>query len=302
MRPEWKHVAIKKTRPNALDVRNGVISREYGDLERHCQEIKTLIRLQDGVSPSMSPVLFLYEYFWTGRDLYMVTELLGQELDDWRSECDFFTERNAIDICRVILRAIDFMHSRRVVHRDLKLQNILFRENGNVNSLKIVDFGLARVLEPGEKVRDFCGSIGYIAPEQYLREEYGFEVDMFAFGVLLFRLLSQEKPFPANNLLERNTVELRYRVQGNDWENVSAAAKEMVRKLLINKQERLTARQAMGHPWFFESGQSVLRSDRTLTHSEQTDEGNSRSNAFVLVSGDVVRISFLLRLYHRQQC
>lgn len=280
--PEWKHVAIKKTRPNALDLRGGRQFRTYGDLLRHCQEVKTLVRLQEGGSPSMSPVLFLYEIFWTGHDMYMVSELLGQELDDWRTECEVFTERMAIDICRTILKAIDFMHSRGVVHRDIKLQNILFREDGDFSTLKVVDFGLARVLEPGESVKDFCGSVGYISPEIYKNERYRFEVDMFAFGVLLFRLLSGERPFPSNNeqILKRHTVELRYNVQGSDWEGVSAPAKDMVRKLLINKQERLTAEQALAHPWFLETGRSVLRVD--LTHLGQEDA--SRSKAFVFVS------------------
>jgi len=162
--PEWKYVAIKRTRPNSLDLRdaNGEIST-YGRLERKCQEVKTLLKLQEG-SPSMSPVLYLYEIFMSGRDFYMVTEQLEQELDDWRQEVDMFTERMAIDICKTVLSAIDFMHDRDVVHRDLKLQNMMFRKKGDFRSLKIVDFGLARVLEPGETARDFCGSIGYIAP------------------------------------------------------------------------------------------------------------------------------------------
>lgn len=162
--PEWKYVAIKRTRPNSLDLRdaNGEINT-YGRLERRCQEVKTLLKLQEG-SPSMSPVLYLYEIFMSGRDYYMVTEQLDQELDDWRQEVEMFTERMAIDICKTVLSAIDFMHDRDVVHRDLKLQNMMFRRRGDFRSLKIVDFGLARVLEQGETARDFCGSIGYIAP------------------------------------------------------------------------------------------------------------------------------------------
>lgn len=161
--PDWKRVAIKRTRPNSLDLRDGREIKHYGQLERRCQEVKTLIRLQEG-SATMSPVLFLYEIFMSGKDFYMVTELLEQELDDWRIEADMFTEKMAIDICRNILLGIDFMHSRKVIHRDIKLQNIMFRKKGDFNTLKIVDFGLARVLEEGETARDFCGSIGYISP------------------------------------------------------------------------------------------------------------------------------------------
>ena len=164
---EWKNVAIKRTRPNSLDLRdaNGEIN-DYRGLERHCQEVKTLLRLKEG-SPTMSPVLFLYEIFMAGRDFYMVTEQLDQELDEWRSQVEVFTEKMAIDICKTVLSAVDYMHSRDVVHRDLKLQNMMFSRRGDFRSLKIVDFGLARVLEPTETARDFCGSIGYSAPVRF---------------------------------------------------------------------------------------------------------------------------------------
>ena len=96
--------------------------------------------------------------------------------------------------------------------------------------------------------------MGYLAPEVYLRKLYRFEVDMFAFGVLLFKLLSGERPFPSENerILVRRTVDLRYNVQGGDWNNVLASAKDLVRHLLINWQERLTAEQALDHAWFSE--------------------------------------------------
>lgn len=294
--PEWRKVAIKRTTPNALDLRGGAEIRTYEELRERCQEIKTLTQLQSG-SPATSNVLYLYEYFLSGRDFYMVTELLGQELDDWRAQCELFTERMAIDICRTILQSIAFCESRRVIHRDIKLQNILFRVNGNFRTLKLVDFGLSRVLENNEQVRDFCGSIGYIAPEIYTGKSYQYEVDMFAFGVLLFRLLSGERPFPSNNsqILKRHTVELRYNVQGQDWENVSAAAKDLVRKLLINREERLSAERALNHRWFSEIGQSVLRPDRSTAH---TDPSRSRAVVFVSRQGLFLFILFRVEFTH----
>jgi calcium/calmodulin-dependent protein kinase I len=275
-------VALKETAPNALDLRNGRRIETYDDLEMHCQEIKTLLRLKESTStPNNSKVLFLYEYFMLGSNLQVVTERLGEELEEWRQKCESFSEKMAMDICRTILKAISFMESKGVVHRDIKMQNILFRKNGDFRSLKIVDFGLACVLEEKETSQDLCGSIGYIAPEIYLRKSYRYEVDMFAFGVLLFKLLSGERPFASNNerILHRRTVHLRYNVHGKVWKNVSVSAKDMVRRLLINRHERLTAEQALEHQWFSEEGRSILRFDVS-----QLGQADSRSKAFARVS------------------
>jgi serine/threonine protein kinase len=292
----WKNIALKQTQPNDLDLRDGRVILTYDDLERYCQEVKILIQLRGG-SPQTSNVLYLYEYFMAGRDIFLITELLDQSLEKWRKDCDIiFTERMAIDICRYVLRSLVFLNERNVVHRDIKLQNIMFRSAGDFRSLKLVDFGLSRVLEENESLRDFCGSVGYISPEVYGNQRYRYEVDMFAFGVLLFRLLSGERPFPNANsqILRRHTMEYRYTVIGNAWVNVSETAKELVRKLLINRQERLTAEQALEHPWFSTPGFSVLRPDFSQLGPEQSNG----SEAFLFVSRNIfLWLCFYFLLY-----
>jgi len=122
--------------------------------------------------------------------------------------------------------------------------------------LKIIDFGLARELASEETVNEYCGSLGYIAPEIYKREHYRFEVDMFSFGVILFRLLSGgEKPFPATSegALRRATEGLEYNVDSNAWKDVSPSAKQLVQKLLVAREERLNAHEALHHEWFLDS-------------------------------------------------
>jgi calcium/calmodulin-dependent protein kinase I len=259
-------VAIKKTTPTVLDRRDaGGRIRTTTDVEAREQEVKTLLLLRGttaatapGVDPTTLPVLYLYEYFWdynktSGRgDIYLVTDLLGQQLDDWRNSCTVFTETIAIDVCRAILHGIEYMHDRGVVHRDLTMPNILFSSNGR--TLKIIDFTLARVLGEGEVSRDFCGTGGYIAPEVYQGRPYRFEVDLFAFGVILYRLLSSngEAPFPAaqkEESLRLQTVGLRYSLTDEHWDSVSPLAMDMISKLLTSERKRLTVKSALEHPW-----------------------------------------------------
>ena len=125
---------------------------------------------------------------------------------------------------------------------------------------------------------------------------------MFAFGVTLFRLLSGERPFPSNNsqVLKRHTIECRYNVGSGDWQNVSTAAKDLIRKLLINRQERFTAAEALGHRWFREEGSSVLPRDLTHVGTVAADgafRGDGRSRAVARVSPYTLSVVALLFVF-----
>jgi serine/threonine protein kinase len=278
-RRRWDQVAIKATAPTILDVRSGPLET-CEDLERNCNEIKTLLRLQQPSDPRDSPVLHLYEYFWTylGGDgsknrpvgeLILVTEHLGQDLDQWwrqeqQKSNGLIFESVAREISETLVGALDFIHRHKIVHRDIKMQNVMFRRNGDYRSLKVIDFGLAKVLEHDKaQANDFCGTKGYIAPEIYLGQPYGYEVDMFALGVMAFRLLSGNRPFHSNNAnkLASDTINLRYTIMDNVWDGVTAEALHFVRKLLIGRDERLTASLAVQHEWFRSREESVLHSD-----------------------------------------
>lgn len=269
-----KQWAVKFTSPTIFDTRSAPAPLDsYDRIEKRCQEIKTLLRLREARN---LPVLYLHEYFWTydqrhGKHrLFLVTELLGQQVDKWLQENPVSHESTVQQISLTLINALAFIHEKGVVHRDIKLQNVLFRRNGDFKTLKIVDFGLAKVLD-GEQANEFCGSLGYISPEMYLDQPYGYEVDMFAMGGIIFRLLSGTRPFGSTKKtdanqrrLQRVTINLQYKIQGTVWENVSPEARNIVRKLLIGREERLTAEQALNHEWFKRQDEvSMLHPDRS---------------------------------------
>ena len=84
-----------------------------------------------------------------------------------------------------MLDAVAFMHSKGVIHRDLKLENFVFAEKGNLNSLSVVDFGLAKALNARQKAQHVCGTLSYISPEALLAGVYGQGVDVWALGVAM---------------------------------------------------------------------------------------------------------------------
>ena len=155
-------------------------------------------------------------------------------------------------------------------------------------------------MEGNDKASDFCGSLGYIAPEIYEQKPYRYEVDMFAFGIILFRLLSGVRPFSAVNAekLRNDTVNLRYKIEGRNWEGVSHNALKLVRNLLIGQQQRFTAEQAINHEWFTENAvaDSVLVPDFTMSHDnvqENDDENYSQVIALVRLCSTIVLYSYV---------
>jgi serine/threonine protein kinase len=296
----WHRVAIKETSPNALDYRSGPLLTP-DELERNCQEVKALLRLQQQPPRQGrdSPVVCLYEYFWTHKggngarnspvgELILVTEYLGLDLDQWwRQQLldGVLYESVAREIAHTLVDALDFIHSRDVVHRDVKMPNVLFRRKGDYRSLKVIDFGFAKVLDhDGALANDYCGTPGYLAPEIYSNKPYGYEVDMFALGVIVFRLLSGNQPFESKNQdkCHRDTIQLRYKIMGNEWDEVPPEASRFVRKLLIGRDERLTAKQALDHEWFRSREESVLRIDNSTF-----DTDGAYTRAFVQTQAPV---------------
>lgn len=106
---------------------------------------------------------------------------------------DQLAKRLIFQVCQ----GIKYLHDRHIVHRDVKLENLLLDESGTV---KIIDFGFSTIVPPGKRLKIFCGTPSYMAPEIVARKEYsGFCADIWAVGVLLYALLCGSFPFRGQN-------------------------------------------------------------------------------------------------------
>jgi len=197
-------------------------------------------------------IIQLIDIFETPNELFLVLELVsGGELFDQIVERGSYSENDAANLIRQVLEGIAYMHRHGVVHRDLKPENLLC---ASANVIKIADFGLSKDVESGN-LQTSCGTPSYVAPEVLLGGQYDNEVDIWSIGVITYVLLCGFTPFYGDNqrqLFER-ILHAKYDFPSPEWDDVSATAKDFVSKLLVvNPADRLSAEQALTHPWIVE--------------------------------------------------
>ncbi|XP_069477400.1 serine/threonine-protein kinase H2 [Ambystoma mexicanum] len=200
-------------------------------------------------------IIQLIEVFEAQDRVYMVMELAtGGELFDRIIAKGSFTERDATKVLHMVLDGIRYLHGLGITHRDLKPENLLYYHPGADSKILVTDFGLAN---SGNKsgdwsMRTICGTPEYIAPEILLRRPYSNAVDMWALGVIAYILLSGSMPFEDENRtrLYRLILKGKYSYNGDPWPSVSNLAKDFIDRLLtVDSGDRLSASEALQHPW-----------------------------------------------------
>lgn len=206
----------------------------------------------------------------------VVAELCeGGELYDRIQSKQFYQEQEAKLLTCNLLEAVAYIHSKGIMHRDIKPENILLSSKHNDTDIKISDFGLARCSKdyPRRLPRShsICGSDFYLAPEVIKQEEYGREIDIWAVGVVAYVLLSGSLPFFHNVLhkLYRQIMERDLSFADERWKNVSKGAQDFILRLLqVRAGDRLTAEQALNHPWLRGTGNNSFVQNTSFTHNQ----------------------------------
>lgn len=180
-------VAVKAIEKGRLEHDNAI--RSLARLKREAQAAARLVH------PN---IVAVYEYGEDDRHAYIAMErVAGRPLSVYLQDEDFRNELDQVrEIIAGILDALAYSHSEGVVHRDIKPSNILISREGYV---KVTDFGIAR-LEVGGATQqgNVIGTPYYMSPEQYRGQQADWRTDIFSTGVILYELLTGEKPFPGS--------------------------------------------------------------------------------------------------------
>lgn len=239
-------------------------------------------------------IIKLYDFFEEPKIFYMVTELMeGGELFDRIVKKTFYTEKEARDLVKILLSALQYLHSLDIVHRDLKPENLLLKSMENDHDIKLADFGFAKQTT-GRSLDTQCGTPGYVAPEILKGIKYGYEVDMWSCGVIVYILLGGYPPFHEENhvVLYRKIKYADYTFDEEYWSMVSEEAKDLIRKMLVvDPSERLKADAAMRHSWFMKGDHELV--ERSL---EQTLSTMKTFNAKRKLKGTVKTVMMANRL------
>ncbi|KTG33246.1 hypothetical protein cypCar_00005164, partial [Cyprinus carpio] len=177
-----------------------------------------------------------------------------------------------------ILESVSHIHQHDIVHRDLKPENLLLASKMKGAAVKLADFGLAIEVQGDQQAWfGFAGTPGYLSPEVLRKDPYGKPVDIWACGVILYILLVGYPPFwdEDQHKLYQQIKAGAYDFPSPEWDTVTAEAKNLINQMLtINPAKRITAEQALKHPWVCQ--RSTVAS---MMHRQETVECLRKFNA-----------------------
>ncbi|XP_047544108.1 uncharacterized protein LOC125076163 [Vanessa atalanta] len=258
--------------------------REY-EMMRRLQHPK-LVELYDSFSARESFILVM-DYLW------------GGELFDRIVEEEHIKEVDVVPYVRQICEALLYLHERKIAHLDLKPENIICL-SPNSRQVKIIDFGLARVLDESHITRAIYGTRDYVAPEVLNFEQLTLACDMWSFGVVTYMLLSGVMPFSGDSWPERsaNITMANYNYHESAFKEISDLAKDFVDHLLVLQPEkRMKASVALNHQWIVEGPPGGARAGHMKRAQENLKSYLANHRARWQRAGNVMIAAHRLRSY-----
>ncbi|XP_052762738.1 calcium/calmodulin-dependent protein kinase type II delta chain-like isoform X1 [Mya arenaria] len=224
---------------------------------------------------------------------YLVFDLVtGGELFEDIVAREFYSEADASHCMQQILESVNYCHIHGIVHRDLKPENLLLASKAKGAAVKLADFGLAIEVQGDQQAWfGFAGTPGYLSPEVLRKDPYGKPVDVWACGVILYILLVGYPPFwdEDQHRLYAQIKVGAYDYPSPEWDTVTPEAKNLINSMLtVNPSKRITAQEALKHPWICDWDTLQRERVAAAVHRQETVDCLKKFNARRKLKGAIL--------------
>ena len=223
-------------------------------------------------------IIKLYDVFDTPEYIYIIMEYCsGKDLFSYIEKRNYkLPEPRAANIIHKLSMAIFYIHSYGIIHRDLKPENILMTDNTDNADIRLLDFGLSKIVGPGEKCTEPYGTLSFVAPEVLKGKPYDKSVDLWSIGIIAYLLMCGFLPFDdehSEREIARQTIQDPVPYPANIWKNLSAEAKEFVGSLLKkNPEDRIGIKEVLNSKWIRKFVDVPI--ERNINEQDKSNEKN----------------------------
>ena len=197
-------------------------------------------------------VVHLLDHFENADYIFIVMEYIrGGRLTDYMKEKKFhFSEKRAAEIIYEIAIGVKYLHKYGIIHRDLKPDNIMLTESNDKGHIKIMDFGLSKILGKKEKTSDGFGTLTFVSPEVLIRKPYNKEIDIWSIGVILYLILSGDLPFDDEEKIAKSIVFNEVEFPSKKFGNKSKEVIELIKRCLTKEpKDRIKIDEIIKSDW-----------------------------------------------------
>ena len=264
-------VAVKIMNKNNMDSSDLELVRTEIEILKICQH-PYIIKLYD-VFENIDYIYIIMEYC-QGGDLFSFIQKRHYML----------SEDKTVVIMYKLCKAVYYVHSYGIAHRDIKPENVLLTSESEDADVRLLDFGLSKIVGPNQKCTEPYGTLTYCAPEIILDKPYLKTVDSWSLGVMTYLMLSGSLPFTGKDEHEiaKSVVYSKVDFERKPiWKEISKEAKDFILKLLEKDlKKRIEMKEALEHSWFKKFGLQNEINDSSVKVNKNFKKANSIQNDF----------------------
>ena len=264
-------VAVKIMNKNNMDSSDLELVRTEIEILKICQH-PYIIKLYD-IFENIDYIYIIMEYC-SGGDLFSFIQKRNFMLK----------EEKVVVIMYKLCKAVYYVHSYGIAHRDIKPENVLLTSESEDADIRLLDFGLSKIVGPNQKCTEPYGTLTYCAPEIILDKPYLKTVDSWSLGVMTYLMLSGSLPFSGKDEHEiaKNVVYSKVDFEKKPiWKEITKEAKDFITKLLEKDlKKRIEMKAALEHPWFRKFNLQNEINDNNVKVNKSFKKANSIQNDF----------------------